>query len=137
MAAYKDFAAEVNGTAESPFDKIDDGNELNKIAHALRKIEIKLNALLKSIGKKPGDYAALEGISNSKKLKYFFKLFLSSVGRKANGKNPDLFVDSDKMGNLVICKPVVLENSRLAQMITDFYVKKDKCAYIQIADRIY
>ena len=68
---------------------------------------------------------------------YFFKLFISSTGRKTKGKNPVLFADSDKLGNMAICAPVVVENSRLAQMITDFYVKKDKCAYIQIEDQAY
>lgn len=36
-----------------------------------------------------------------------------------------------------ICSQVKVKNSRLAQMITDFYTKKDNCKYIQISDVIF
>ena len=135
-AAFKAVADEVNADAEDGM-RINDGHDVNKVAHSIRRIELKLNALLKHLGCKPGDYAALKNIDPIDKLKYFFQLFVSSTGRKSGGKNIDLPDDSDKFGNMVICKPVIVENSRLAQMITDFYVKKDGCAYIQIADRVY
>lgn len=36
-----------------------------------------------------------------------------------------------------ICSRIILNTDELAKLITAFYVKKDRCAYIQIADVIY
>lgn len=137
-AAFKDVADECNAEIDDEHDvPLDTGEDVHRVANNIRRIELKLNALLDYFGYEAGDYAAFSKLDPKKKLMYFFKLFISSSGRKKNGKNPVLAGDSDQMGNMVICTPVVMKNSRLAQMITDFYVKKDGCAYIQIADRAY
>ena len=100
-------------------------------------IEAKLNALLKSLGKNDSNVDEVLRFKSKDKAKCFFQMFLSSVGRKKKADKYNMLAQEDQLGNLVICAPVYVENSRLAQMITNFYVKKDNCCYIQIADCIY
>ena len=71
------------------------------------------------------------------KTKYFFKLFISSVGRKRVGQDFNDLSEEDELGNMQLCSSIVLKTRELAEMITAFYVKKDNCAYIQIGDMIY
>ena len=46
-------------------------------------------------------------------------------------------VEADKLGIMEICKKTRFENYNIAKKIADFYVLKDNCAYIQIADTIF
>lgn len=113
-------------------------DDIKKIATKIQHIEVKLNALLKHLGKNENDFDALLNLEGTEKLMCIFKTFISSVGRKPKGgKNFTIGQLDDELGNMVICAPVEVENSRLAQMITDFYLKKDNCAYIQIEDKAY
>ena len=143
VAAYKDIADEINDTLEpdenGELRGLDDGKSVIRVAQRMQQIEVKMNALLKHLKKNENDFNALLSIEPKDKLKYFFKLFLSSVGRKAKNasSNPLLSQDAGKLGNMMLCPETIVENTHLAQMITDFYVKKDGCAYIQIADTAY
>jgi len=53
---------------------------------------------------------------------YFFKMFISSTGRK--NKDKIAIVDSqyDEFGNMQLFPEVEIEDDTLAQMITDFYI---------------
>jgi len=106
------------------------------IIQQIKKIETKLTTLLKNVGKDPNDFSGLNDIPKKEQLKYFFQMFLSSTGRKKNGKSM-LLRDFDEDGNMQICPEYEQDNSKLGQMITDFYVKKDNCAYVQIANAVY
>ena len=130
--AYNDVAKDVNKSLESQGleHELEDAEKIKKVATQMQKIEAKMNALLKSLKRDENDFDALTSLKKKDKLKCFFKMFMSSVGRKHGDKNPVLDAAEDKLGNMVICAPVVVKNSRLAQMIADFYVKKDGCAYI-------
>lgn len=68
--------------------KLENAEEIHKIALQMQKIEAKMNALLKSAGKDVNDFNALHEMTSKDKLKCFFKMFVSSTGRKTNGKNP-------------------------------------------------
>ena len=75
-----------------------------------------MNALLKHLKKNENDFNALLSIEPKDKLKYFFKLFLSSVGRKAKNasSNPLLSQDAGKLGNMMLCPETIVENTHLA-----------------------
>lgn len=144
MTAYKKLADELNQTMVSAddfdpyeFSKLDNGAEIQYIAMQLQKIEVKLATLMGHLGLDANDFSGLDKLKDEAKLKYFFKMFLSSTGRKNKEGNRLLTATSDKLGNMMICAPIDVENSRLAQMITDFYVKKDHCAYIQIGNILF
>ena len=85
-----------------------------EVAQRIQQVEVKLNSVLKDLGKDVGDFNALMDISEKDKLKYFFKLFVSSVGRKTKGNSPLLDNSSEKPGNFDICPDVIVENTRLA-----------------------
>ena len=53
----------------------------------LKMIEAKFEALLEKTGHKGTDYAALSEFENDEKLMYFFKMFISSAGRRVKGQD--------------------------------------------------
>lgn len=102
----------------------------------IKTIERKLNALIKSQGMELDSFSNLKQLKNINKMMYFFKLFLSSTGRKTKNGVALLNAEHDELGNMKLCPTVTIESDKLAKMIVDYYVKKDNCAYIQIADTI-
>lgn len=116
---------------------ITDKKKFQLLVTEIKKIEVKLTILLNDLERDPNDFNGLNDIPKKEQLKYFFKLFISSTGRKLKGKNALVLPDADEAGNMQLLPNIELENSRLGQMITDFYVLKDSCAYVQIADRIF
>lgn len=143
LSDYSKIADQTNADMKDFLDehpnisKLDNGEEITKLASELQKIETKFNALLTHLKYDVNDFSKLDAIKPVDKLKYFFKMFISSTGRKLKNDISHALVDDTKLGNMMICAPVVVENTRLAQMITDFYVKKDGCAYIQIQSNAY
>ena len=112
-----------------------DEKKLMALADELKTIEAKLSRIMDTIGtQNPNDLLALPNVD---KLRYFFAAFLSSTGRKRKGKNELIDLHQDELGNMVICPWVDVENSRLAKAICDYYMKKDKCIYIQIGGIAY
>jgi len=105
----------------------------------IKRIEIKFKRILESLKKGSDDFRALLSLSNSDKLKYFFKLFISTAGNKTKNTklNPLILQDSDKFGNFQLCSDIEVSNTRLGEMITSFYLNKDKCPYIQIKDTVF
>ena len=116
---------------------ISDKKLFNSYVKQIKVIELKLSALLKDQGIEPTKFNSLNQLKDLNKLMYFFKMFLSSVGRKSKGKYAVIDSQKDEFGNMCICPATEIESQQLAQMITDYYVKKDSCAYIQIADKIF
>lgn len=117
--------------ATSELDEI----KMFKIADELKTIETKLYRIMNKIGVK--DPKKLLELGNSTKLQYFFAAFISTVGRKTKNGKSLLNLRKDELGNLEICPPIIVKNSRLAQMICDYYLYKDHCIYIQIDDTLY
>lgn len=117
--------------------KIFDQQAFDDLVSAILTIEKKLNALLQALGKSDAQISDLLELEDKHKTKYFFKLFISSVGRKRAGQDFNDLSEEDELGNMQLCSSVVMKTRELAEMITAFYVKKDHCAYIQIGDRIY
>lgn len=118
--------------------KIFNETSFKQIANQIQRIEIKLNALLKLLGYSSENISAVKKLQPDEKTKYFFKLFISSVGRKSKNSNfNEVLTDKDMFGNMQICSDSLVETDELANMITSYYVKKDNCAYIQIDDTIY
>ena len=117
--------------------KIFDQQAFDDIVSAILTIERKLNALLQALGKSDSQISDLLSLEDKYKTKYFFKLFISSVGRKRAGQDFNDLSEEDELGNMQLCSSIVLKTKELAEMITAFYVKKDHCAYIQIGDMIY
>lgn len=97
-------------------------------------IEAKFNALLNKKGYSLNKIMQLE---NKDKTKCFFQMFISSVERRSKFDEYNALLKEDKLGNMQICSEIPLKNDKLAKMITEFYVKKDHCAYIQINDTVY
>lgn len=91
---------------------------------------------MKAIGHE-GDVSQVTKLSDKEKTKYFFKMFISSVGKKSQSSEYNGLSAEDELGNMQICSRIVINTDELAKLITAFYVKKDRCAYIQIADVIY
>lgn len=106
------------------------------LTQSIKKIEAKFTALLASEGIKPEQFDSIDKLADKNKLMCFFKMFISTTGKKRKGQQ--LFVgDQDvELGVMQLCPTVQLDTPVLAQMITDYYVTKDNCAYIQIADTI-
>ena len=117
--------------------KIHDQGKFDILLNAIEKIEIKLNVLLQTLGYDSNQINKVKSLSNSDKTKYFFKMFISSVGRKRGDAVANSLAKVDELGNLEICSLSKFKSVELAKLITNFYVKKDNCQYIQIADTIY
>lgn len=118
--------------------KINNKKEFDSIIKQIQIIESKFTALLKLLGYSSEDISQIKKLKIDEKTKYFFKLFISSVKRKAKNSNINqILTDKDKFGNMQICSDIVIDTDELARMITNFYVRKDKCAYIQIDNVIY
>lgn len=119
----------------------------NDLADLLAEIERKFEAISFALKLPRRAYNALFKLEKAKKLMYFFKAFLS--GAKWGTSMPDVNelgispeeaageVEADKLGIMEICKKTQFENYSIAKKIADFYVLKDNCAYIQIADTIF
>lgn len=123
---------------EKQQDKIvSNKEEFNRLVNEIKLIEVKISALLKDQGLNPTDFNSIDQIKNINKMMYFFKLFLSSTGRKTKNGIALLNAEHDEFGNMMLCPEIQIESDVLAKMITDFYVKKDHCAYIQIADTVF
>ena len=102
----------------------------------IRIIESKFNTLLTVLGHQ-NDISYIKNLKDKEKTKYFFKMFLSSVKRKTKDTEYNDLSTEDELGNMQICSAIPVKTNDLAKLITNFYVKKDNCAYIQIEDTIY
>jgi hypothetical protein len=110
--------------------KIHDQGKFDILLNAIEKIEIKLNVLLQTLGYDSNQINKVKSLSNSDKTKYFFKMFISSVGRKQRDAIANSLAKVDELGNLEICSLSNFKSAELATLITNFYVKKDNCQYI-------
>lgn len=110
--------------------KVHDQDKFNILLGAIEKIEIKLNVLLKTLGYDSNQVNKVKSLPNSDKTKYFFKMFISSVGRKRGDAVANSLAKVDELGNLEICSLSNFKSAELATLITNFYVKKDNCQYI-------
>ena len=81
----------------------------------------------------------LLSLSNKVKLQYFFKAFMSTSMRKSRDASSNEVVpfETDDLGNMQVCSQVEDEFPELSKMISNYYTKKDKCIYIQIADKLF
>lgn len=120
--------------------KIDE-QKMMALSDELKTIEVKFTRILQSAGLDEKNACQLYNLDDIDKLRYFFSAFVSSVGKKARGAQASPLLgndlEKDSLGNMQVCPEVLVENSRLGQMITDFYQKKDKCIYVQIMDTVY
>ena len=112
--------------------KKEDYNKVNSLVKKAKQIEIKLNVLLRHLGLKENSFHKLGQLKDINKVMYFYKLFVSTVGRKRAGKQELVDMQSDEFGNMQLVPEIELDDSKLPLMITNFYVEKDNCAYIQI-----
>lgn len=78
----------------------------------------------------------IKTLKNNEKTRAFYKMFISASGRKSKDGTYDLMAE-DQLGNMVVCPVFKLTDDEMAKLITNFYVKKDHCAYIQIGRTIY
>lgn len=127
----------LKALAEGQQIKVHDQSKFNILLSAIEKIEIKLNVLLQTLGYDSNQINKVKSLPNSDKAKYFFKMFISSVGRKQRDAIANSLTKVDELGNMEICNLSNFKSAELAKLITNFYVKKDNCQYIQIADTIY
>jgi len=131
---------DVKFDIRQPFDP-DDSRFYSSIDN-IKKIEAKIDVILKAQGKTMADANSLLSVPNAEKLTTFFTMFLSATKRKKHGADynevlTNTIADYGEKGIMRLCSEVTLETDTLAQMITDFYVEHDRCAYIQIADTVY
>lgn len=135
--AIQDFMEEAKAAdAEGQFKYLDRGRFYTIISQ-LKKIEVKLTVLLEKLGKDPSNFNDFNFLNDKEKLMYFFKMFVSSAGRRSKGSDTNSKVELDELGNMQICSSITLQSEALAQAITDYYVHHGNCAYIQVEDRIY
>lgn len=127
----------LKALAEGRQIKVHNQSKFNILLSAIEKIEIKLNVLLQTLGYDSNQINKVKSLPNSDKAKYFFKMFISSVGRKQRDAIANSLTKVDELGNMEICNLSNFKSAELAKLITNFYVKKDNCQYIQIADIIY
>lgn len=73
--------------------------------------------------------STMKSLAKKDKTRAFYKMFLSASGRKSKDGTYDLMAE-DQLGNMVVCPVFKLSDSEMATLITNFYVKKDHCAYI-------
>lgn len=71
----------------------------------------------------------MKNLAAKDKTRAFYKMFLSTSGRKSKDGTYDLMAE-DQLGNMVVCPVFQMTDGEMAKLITNFYVKKDRCAYI-------
>lgn len=115
---------------------VSDPIKFKSLTNAIKKIEIKFTTLLQSEGLTPEQFDDIDKLNDVNKLMCFFKMFISSTGRRYKGQALFITDQTAELGVMQICPAVQIDTPKLAQMITDYYLFKDKCAYIQIGDTI-
>lgn len=110
----------------------------------IKQIEVKFKALLKSLKKDTNNFNYLKILisdteKQTPKLQYFFKMFLSSTGRKIRNQQLHTLInqDTEELGIMQLIPTIFIQDKTLNQKITEYYVNKDNCAYIQIDDTIF
>lgn len=93
--------------------KKEDHAKFKDLAKQAKGIEIKLNVLLKHLGIKEGSFQKLNQLKDLNKAMYFYKLFVSTVGRKRVGKQELLDMQSDEFGNMCLVPDIELDDSKL------------------------
>ena len=66
-------------------------------------------------------------------------MFLSSTGRKIRNQQLHTLInqDTEELGIMQLIPTIFIQDKTLNQKITEYYVNKDNCAYIQIDDTIF
>jgi len=79
--------------------------------NAIKKIEVKFMILLEEQNLNPNNFNKVHQIKGINKIVYFFKMFMSSTGKKSKGKIALLDNDVDKFGNMQLFPEVNIESN--------------------------
>lgn len=127
--------AELKAAAEG---KVSDRKAFGKYAEQIEIIETKFVFMLETLRHKGRavDFNSIPDMTNEEKLKYFFKMFISSTGRKTKDNALQQLRRHDEFGNMQICKQVKT-SCGLTKLIEHYYLDLHRCIYMQVGDIVF